>query len=98
MGFWTIDYLAVEYEYAPAPKFQEVPFVQAIDHLDQDVTEAMMQVDGSYYVMPEVGDWAKLSFNAPAQPQGTARAKLRDIIRFNFRKTNLNKLNSFGSC
>jgi len=64
-GFWTLDYLAVVYENDRYPDLTEIPLQEAIAHNGTNVTKLMLQKDGNYYVMPEVGDWANLSFNAP---------------------------------
>jgi len=37
--------------------------------------KAQLQLrDNQYYVMPNVGDWAKITFSVPTQEKGTSRS------------------------
>ncbi len=74
MGFWNIDYLGVEYGDDVAPEIKEVALAQAEDWNATDVAAPMSAADKNYFVMPQVGNWAKVSFAAPPQREGTQRS------------------------
>jgi hypothetical protein len=75
MGFWTMDYIAVEYGNHPAPDaVTEIPLATAFDHNDNNIFENLREVDKSYYIMPQVGDWAKINFDAPEERPGSKRS------------------------
>jgi hypothetical protein len=65
-GFWTIDYIAVEYGNKPEPSFQELKLAKAIDHYNISIIEALNSTDDLYYSMPEVGDYFLAEFDALA--------------------------------
>jgi len=74
-GFWTIDYLAVEYGDYPAPEVKEVALAQAVNQPDQkEFTNLLATKDNDFYVMPKIGDWAKINFDAPPQLKGKQRS------------------------
>jgi hypothetical protein len=73
MSFWTIDYLAVEYGGHPAAEMKEITLAQAHDQQNNDVTALLQTKDDRAYVMSQVGDWAKISFDVHPQQPGTKR-------------------------
>jgi len=74
MGFWNIDYLGVEYGDDPTVEVQEVAATGAEDWNAADVVAPISAADKKYFVMPEVGNWAKVSFAAPPPRAGTKRS------------------------
>jgi len=52
----------------------ELPVLTAVDHKGVDISTRVQVSDQQYYMMPEVGDWAKVSFVAPPQSAGTVRS------------------------
>ncbi len=55
-GFWTIDYLALDYEDNSKPQIQPLEFVKAINDDGKNVTVNLISQDKIFYVMPKVGD------------------------------------------
>src|SRR5437899_11989325 len=47
--------------------------VEARDASGKDVLADLLNVDGAYYVMPQIGDRAWIRFPVPASPAGTQR-------------------------
>lgn len=74
MGFWNIDYLGVEYGDDAVPEIKEVALAQAEDWNATDIAAQMSVADKKYFVMPQVGNWAKASFEVPPQREGTQRS------------------------
>ncbi len=64
-GFWVIDYLAVRYDSCPTPTATEVPLLSAVDHEGRNITDTLAGNDSLYHRMPQVGEWCKLTFEAP---------------------------------
>jgi hypothetical protein len=64
-GFWTLDFLGLEFSHHPSPEVVVVPLKRAITHDHADVTAAMSAADDQPYVMPLVGDEVTLEFAAP---------------------------------
>lgn len=73
-GYWTIDYLAVDYGSFATPEAMEIPVTQASDQIGIDKTSVLRTEDESYLVLPEIGDWATFSFTVPQQAPGTSRS------------------------
>ncbi|HEU4930172.1 MAG TPA: hypothetical protein VFU38_10125, partial [Candidatus Krumholzibacteria bacterium] len=61
-GFWTFDYLAMEFDHHPAPAVTPVPLSRAVDSTRGDVTASLAARDDARYEMPLVGDSAVLEF------------------------------------
>jgi hypothetical protein len=74
MGFWAIDFIGVEYGNTPPLGVREIPIASAEDQHGNDVSDLLSTVDNSYQALPEVGDWVKLSFDMPAQREGSKRS------------------------
>ena len=73
IGFWSIDYLGIEYDDNPAPPMTEVPLTKAEDQQGKNITVILEAIDDSYLRLPKVGDWAKVHFNAPPLGNGSER-------------------------
>jgi len=71
LGFWNIDYLAVDYENNPEPITKELVFNNATDHDGNNITSLLSQADEDYYIMANDGDFAFAEFEAPSLPQNT---------------------------
>lgn len=62
-GFWTIDYLGMDFgDYGEATA-TEIPLSAAIDESGRDVSMKLQAQDEDYYVMPATDTWAKLSYD-----------------------------------
>jgi hypothetical protein len=73
LGFWVIDYLAIEYNQYPAPQITDISITHSEDEWGNSVANPLASIDGTYQVMPKVGDWFKVSFNAPPLEEGLER-------------------------
>jgi hypothetical protein len=63
-GFWTIDYIAIEYDDIVVPDYTEIALSQAVDMKDKDILAIISESNGEYQTMPEVGDYFLLEYNA----------------------------------
>jgi hypothetical protein len=66
LGFWSIDYLAVDYGQNPEPVIQELKFYESSDQDDNDITSLLSAADDNYYVMNNNGDFAYAEFERPS--------------------------------
>jgi len=71
--FWMINHLAVDYSDDVQIEVEELQLYRAIAHDGRELRELLLKEDGVYYEMPELGDWAELSFLAPEQDSSFAR-------------------------
>ena len=71
LGFWNIDYLAVDYENNPEPIKKELVFNNATDHDGNNITSLLSQADDDYYIMANDGDFAFAEFEMSSLPQNT---------------------------
>ena len=74
MGYWSIDYLALDYGDLPVAETTTVTASSAVDHDGADVAGVLMAKDDSMHVMSGASDWVKLMFDVPPQPAGTRRS------------------------
>jgi len=63
-GFWTIDYIAVEYDEIITPDYTEIDVSQAVDMRDKDIMQIISTSNGEYQTMPEVDDYFLLEYDA----------------------------------
>jgi hypothetical protein len=77
-GFWSLDFLGLEFAQHPSPEVVVVPLKQAIAGDQIDVTAVMAAADENRYVMPHVGDEVALAFAAPEKPPGGNRTVFLD--------------------
>ena len=74
MGFWTIDYVGVSYSKTEKAQTTELTATWGEDDDGESILNHITFADGRYYTMPEIGDWAKLSFAVPpVEETGTVR-------------------------
>ena len=64
-GFWTLDYLAVDFDHNDVAAPQVVKPLYARDLNGQDITRQLTRIDSVRYVMARIGDWADITFDAP---------------------------------
>jgi hypothetical protein len=67
-GFWSLDFMGLEFAHHPSPDVIVVQLEQAIARDQTDVTAVMSAVDENRYVMPRFGDEVALEFVAPETP------------------------------
>jgi hypothetical protein len=63
--FWEIDYVAVDFTANVPVNVTAVPVKKAIDENGFDLTEVIASDNGSYYIQPDVGNEATLTFPVP---------------------------------
>ena len=71
LGFWNIDYLAVEYEDYPEPIIEELALKDVVDNQEQNITSKLLNADDDYYVMANDGDFAFAEFETSSLSQNT---------------------------
>jgi hypothetical protein len=72
-GFWTFDYVGVSYDEPAAIAPTVVEASRAENQRGASIVDTLLKEDGSYFVMPDVGDWAALRFAAPPLEPGAER-------------------------
>lgn len=75
-GFWMLNYLAVDYTDDLSVETIELAPARAVDSTGHDIREALSKNDEEYYVMPNTGNWADVSFLAPPSRPGLTRMVL----------------------
>ena len=73
VGFWTFDYLALDYNENFNSKTTEVQASIAEDYLGNNIIADINQNDDKYYSMPKTGDYFNIEFDAPIKQQGMER-------------------------
>ena len=73
-GFWTIDYIAVDYSEDLPIEVTEVEAIEAIDHNGQDMREVLTKNDKNYLIMPNIADRSELVFESPPHLDGMDRS------------------------
>jgi hypothetical protein len=56
-GYWTVDYLAIQYDEYSTPKIESLKFESAVNQDGTELRELIKHKDGNYYQMPIVGDY-----------------------------------------
>ena len=74
VGFRAFDYVAMEYGADRSPRVREVLLSAAEGEGGTDATPLLQSADEEYHVMPEVGDWATLEFEAPEEAEGMSQS------------------------
>jgi hypothetical protein len=64
-GFWTMDYIAIEYDSYASPNMNEVKMISAINNYNKDISEFLSTVDENYLAMPSIGDYFIVEFEVP---------------------------------
>jgi hypothetical protein len=63
--FWEIDYAGIDYSPKLEINYKVIPVKTAINQAGEDVGKMLFQDDQKYYIQPEVGDNAVVSFALP---------------------------------
>lgn len=74
--FWMINYMAVDYSEDLPVHVREISPVRAVDHIGNDIGKMLAEKDNNYFVMPNIGDRAELTFDAPPLREGMARSAI----------------------
>ncbi len=72
-GFWTLDYIAVNYENNIEPIIEELELISAFDHNGKNVSTSLITKDDDYHVMPIVGDYFYCEAETPVIKEGFDR-------------------------
>jgi hypothetical protein len=72
--FWMINYLGVDYSEDLPLQSIEIDALEAIDWKGRDVREALAYNDNNYFVMPNIGDEAELTFQSLPRFNGMERS------------------------
>lgn len=78
-GFWSLDFLGLEFEHEASPAVTVVPLQSAITGDGLDVTSLLSTVDGRRHAMPRVGDEVALEFAAPQDQSASDRTVFLDM-------------------
>lgn len=102
LNFWTINYIAVDYSDDVAVRTEEISSTTAVTSSGEDVRPLFTAVDKKYHTMPDIGNYADLTFTAPAKVsdmQRTVFAKVNGYYDIHLstknNKPDLKKLRSF---
>ncbi len=63
--FWDIDYVGADFTKNLELKSLEVPLQNAVNNKGENITNLLKDDDSTYYIQPNVGDEAMLTFSAP---------------------------------
>jgi hypothetical protein len=74
LGFWTLDYVAMDYNQTITPELKQLKMLSATDIKGHDISALLISNDSSYYIMPNVGDWFKIEFAATEPVRGMHRS------------------------
>ncbi len=73
-GFWTIDYIALANHAGSPTDLVEAPLAYSVDQDGKNLGDVFDGPDDKEYVMPRVGDTARIEFMAPPQREGSTRS------------------------
>jgi hypothetical protein len=68
--FWEINYVGLDLDQTPVSPAKNMGLSRAIDEEGRSVIEALRKDDELYYVQPDIGNEASLSFPVPAPSGG----------------------------
>jgi len=72
-GFWTLDYISIEYDDHPAPTLKEIYLTRASDYNNEDIVKTLSSKNEDYHAMPQVGDYFLAEFDALPEAEGSDR-------------------------
>ncbi|MFC1563615.1 hypothetical protein ACFL6G_01705 [candidate division KSB1 bacterium] len=90
-GFWLINSLALDYSQDIPVEINEISAKTMVGHSGADLRDILESTDGSYYITPEIGQTAELTFPVPELKQGYERtvfAKVSGYYDIHFDATN----------
>lgn len=73
-GFWTINYIAVEFDEHTEPAYKEIKVASAFDYQNNSIKDLLSVKDGKYYVMPVKGNYANIEFDVPPKNPNLTRS------------------------
>ncbi|HSL89006.1 MAG TPA: hypothetical protein VK870_06880, partial [Ignavibacteriaceae bacterium] len=63
-GFWTVDYLAIQYDEYSSPNIETMVLETAINQDGINLKESIRTKDNNYFIMPAVGDYFEATYKA----------------------------------
>jgi len=72
-GFWQLNSFAIDYSETPTPEYMEIAASAMVGHDGTDLRNTLSATDKQYYVMPETGQKAAITFPAPPEKPGYVR-------------------------
>jgi hypothetical protein len=72
-GFWTLDYISIEYDDHPAPLLKEIYLTRASDYNNENIVKTLSSKNEDYHAMPQVGDYFLAEFDAIPEAEGSDR-------------------------
>jgi hypothetical protein len=99
LGFWQLNAFSMDYTVNQPLQIHEIAASTALDHNGKDIRGILESTDHQYYTMPDVGQVAELSFEAPLLEQNAKRtiyAKVSgyyDVHMSSVGQPNMNKRN-----
>jgi hypothetical protein len=73
VGFWTFDYLALDFTDQLKSESVEIKALNAVDYHGKYITNILDKEDSLYYQMPETGNYFDIEFQAPAKQENFKR-------------------------
>lgn len=64
-GYWTLDYLAIDYDDNTLPIIQEIDISYASDNEGNNIADLLYNDDEMYHIMPNIGNYFLAEANAP---------------------------------
>jgi hypothetical protein len=81
-GFWRLGWLAVDYSDDVRVDAREVSASSIVGDDGRDLLPVLAAIDGDYYVMPETGQTASLSFDVPSRVSGMNRTVFAKVTGY----------------
>lgn len=78
-SFWMINYLAVDYSDDSPISVKEMKPTSAVNNSNEDIQKILAFDDDNYLMIPNVGDYAELVFEAPPYAQGMHRSLILKV-------------------
>ncbi len=73
-GYWKFDYAGVIYESSAPVNVTELQLTYAADEKGKDLKTSLSGIDGNYYSMPEMTNYANIEFEVPAPVENMKRS------------------------
>ncbi len=78
-GFWQINSIGIDYSQDIPLKIQEIPAKSIVGDDGTDLLAVLSTTDGDYYIMPELEQYANLTFPVPPRKPGLNRTVFAQV-------------------
>jgi hypothetical protein len=72
--FWEIDYVGLDFSAVTPVRVHRIPLTSAVNEKGEEVTALLRADDDLYYVQPNIGERAVLTFSVPEPAEGWDRS------------------------